>query len=52
MAVEPKLAATVILLRERTPDLESDDEEMQFLAVVDFAKWYDDNRFNDDFVEW
>ena len=42
MPVEPKLAATVILLRERTPDLESDDD-CEFEVFM--AKRHENARF-------
>jgi len=42
MPVEPRLAATVILLRERTPDLESDDE-CEFEVFM--AKRHENARF-------
>lgn len=42
MPVEPKLAATVILLRERTPDLESEDD-CEFEVFM--AKRHENARF-------
>lgn len=45
MAVEPKLAATVILLRERVPDLESDDD-CEFEVLM--AKRHENARFMSD----
>ncbi|MBY9017990.1 MAG: hypothetical protein KGD66_04070 [Candidatus Lokiarchaeota archaeon] len=42
MPIEPKLAATVILLRERTPDLESDDD-CEFEVFM--AKRHENARF-------
>jgi len=42
MPVEPKIAATVILLRDRTPDLESDDD-CKFEVFM--AKRHENARF-------